>query len=135
MPDSQCVQAMELLNQVFGSGLIFNDGHEILARLENGDDVGDIVADLGRKFGEAGTDDVVTRVVESWPPLQLQLVSQAVRWALAKLDTDDRVTIKWRGDAESPQTVTKFELRDHELVIEFAHPPAGISSEPAAAPA
>ncbi len=63
---------------------------------------------------------------ENWPDLHLEAVSKVVQWALTKLDTDDRIMIKWKGDADSTETVTKFELRDHTLVIEFAHPPGSM---------
>lgn len=133
MPDVSCGNAMELLNLVFSSGIIRNDGHEILARLEAGDDLADIAEGLGVKFGKPGNAGEIRRVMENWPPLHLEAVNQMLRWALGKLDTDDRVTVKYRGDAEHPETVTKFELRDHELMIEFAHPPVGIQTEPVSA--
>jgi hypothetical protein len=119
---------MEMLNQVFGTGIILNDGHEILARLEAGDELGDITEDLGKKFGKPDMAGEVRRVTENWPPLHLEAVSQMVQWALGKLDTDDRVTINWKGDAQHPETVTKFELRDHTLLIEFAHPPGSMQA-------
>ena len=123
MADVVCLQAMELLNTVFMAPLIFNDGHEILQRLEAGDEVADIAEDLGQKFGRPDKAQTVRSVIEHWPPLHIEAVAGMVQWALTKLDTDDRVMIKWSGDAEHPETVTKFELRDHTLVIEFAHPP------------
>ena len=128
MPDTGCQAAMELLNAVSASGIISNDGHEILARLEAGDDVADIAEDLGRKFGRPEMVSEVRRVMESWPSLHLEALSQMLRWALGKLDTDDRVMIEWKGDAEHPETVTKFELRDHTLLIEFAHPPVSVQA-------
>lgn len=125
MPDTACDGAMQLLNQVFASGVIQNDGHEILARLEAGDQITDVVGDFGRKFGQADVADNILGLMEHWPSLHLEAVSEMVQWALGKLDTEDRVMIKWKGDAEHPETVTKFELRGHTLVIEFAHPPIG----------
>ena len=62
-----------------------------------------------------------------------EAVAQMVQWALGKLDTEDRITIRWKDDAEYRETVTKFELRDHELLIEFAHPPAGLRAPGASA--
>lgn len=126
MADSQCLEAMQLLNMVFSSGIIFNDGHEILARLEAGDEVAGLIEDYSKKFGKAEMAGGIRAVTENWPPLHLEAVSQMLQWALGKLDTSDRVMIKWRGDAEHPETVTKFELRDHTLEIEFAHPPVNI---------
>ena len=133
MVDSICLTAMEALNMVFSAPLILNDGHEIHTRLEAGDDIADIAEDLGEKLGleeEAGR---VREVMKNWPPLHLEALGRMTQWALSKLDTDDRVMIRWKGDTEHPETVTKFELRDHELIIEFAHPPgtlraAGASS-------
>lgn len=125
MPDVGCSMAMELLNAVFTTPLILNDGHEILARLEAGDDVADVVDGLTRKFGDPEASSSIREVMERWPPLHLEAVSQMVQWALGKLDSDDRVTIRWKGDAEHHETVTRIELRDHLMVVEFAHPPMG----------
>ncbi len=125
MADAGCSEAMQLLNLLFSSGIISNDGHEIYARLSNGDDVADIVDEYAKKFGKSEKSEDIRKVLQNWPPLQLEAVGQMVQWALGKLDTEDRVTIKWKGDDENPETFTKFELRDHTLLIEFAHPPAG----------
>ncbi len=122
MPTAGCPEAMEVLNTVFSSGLIGNDGHEIAARLEAGDDVADIVGDIAVEFGQADMVADVQKVVKAWDPLHMEAVTRMVSWALGKLDTEDRVMIKWKGDAEHHETVTKFELRDHTLHIEFAHP-------------
>jgi len=123
MPVQGCPEAMELLNYVFNTALILNDGHEIFARLSAGDDVITIVDDLNSKFGRPRMGRAIRAVGDNWPPHHLEAVSTMVQWALSKLDTDDRITIDWKGDAESPETVTKFELREHGLHIEFAHPP------------
>ena len=124
---------MELLNMVFTTPRILNDGHEIYARLEAGDDLADIVDQYARKFGGGEASGRMLQVLASWPPLHLEAVRAMLRWALAKLDTDDRVTIKYKGDDENPEVVTKFELRGHELLVEFAHPPTGIRAAPAGA--
>ena len=124
-----CVEAVELLNLVFTTGLILNDGHEILARLNAGDDVADIAGDHLEKLGRQEFADEFRQVLNGWPPLHLEAVTQIVQWALDKLDTDDRITIHWKGDADSPETVTRFELRDHQMVIEFAHPPGQLSTQ------
>lgn len=126
MPEITCLEAMALLNTVFSSGLIFNDGHEIFARLQAGDDTASIVADFGRKFGQPESVQPIRDLVAAWPPLHVEAVSRVVEWALSKLDTEDRVMIRWKGDATSPDTVTRFELRDHQILIEFAHPPVGV---------
>ncbi len=118
-----CGATVDLLNTVFASGLVLNDGHEIHARLEAGDDVLDIVEDLNSRFGRPRLARAIRSVGENWPALHREAASEMVRWALSKLDTDDRITINYRGDRENPETVTRFELRDHTLVIEFAHPP------------
>jgi hypothetical protein len=118
-----CAEVLTLLNAIFQIPAILNDGHEIAARLRAGDDFIDVVADLNGKFGRPGYASLVESVGEAWPPLHRAAVTEMVRWALDKLDTDDRIAIEWKGNAESPQTVTKFELRDHTLVIDFAHPP------------
>lgn len=125
MPATGCPETMELINAIFTTPLIFNDGHEILARLQAGDDVPDIVEELGKKFGNDQIAAMAREVTANWPSLHMEAVGQVVQWALGKLDTDDRVTIQWKGDAEHPETVTRFELRDHTLLIEFAHPPVG----------
>ena len=124
MPVSGCSEAMEVFNLVATTGLILNDGHEIFARLNAGDDLADIACDLGTKFGHPEMAGEVRRVVNGWPPLQREAIRQMVTWALSKLDTEDRITMRWKGDTESPETVTRFELREHDLYIEFAHPPS-----------
>ena len=122
---------MQVLNTVFSAGLIGNDGHEIAARLSAGDDVRDIVGDLAVEFGRPDQVVAIESVIKAWDPLHMEAVTQLVGWALGKLDTEDRVMIEWKGDEEYPETVTKFELRDHTLHIEFAHPPVAVT--PAAA--
>lgn len=122
--DVHCAEAMQLVNQVFGSGLIFNDGHEIHARLEKGDDLGDILVELNSKFGKPRRAEAMRRVVAGWPHLHREAVEKMVHWALGKLDTEDRILISYKGDAQSEDTVTRFEFRDHTLLIEFSHPPA-----------
>lgn len=123
MPDIGCPAAMELLNQVFATKLILNDGHEILERLEAGDGVVEIIEHYNEKFGQPEMGADISRVIGNWPALHLEATAEMVRWALSKLDTPDRITINWKGDAEHPETVTKIELRDHNMLIEFAHPP------------
>ncbi len=123
-----CKEAMELLNMVFSAGIIFNDGHEIFARLDAGDDVADIAEDISTKLGKKEMAGPIRQVIEGWPRLHVEAVGQLLHWALGKLDTEDRVMIKWKGDDENPETVTKFELRDHTLLIEFAHPPGSLGA-------
>ena len=127
-----CPEAMQLLNMVFSSGIIGNDGHEIAARLEAGDDVADIVGDIAIEFGQPDMVADIQKVVRAWDPLHMEAVTRIVSWALGKLDTEDRVMIEWKGDAEHDETVTKFELRDHTLHIEFAHPPVAVAQAAAA---
>ncbi len=127
MGGSGCIEAVELLNLVFATSLILNDGHEILARLRAGDEVADLAEEYARKFGKAEMAEEIRQVTENWPPLHMEAVSQITQWALGKLDSDDRITINWKGDAEHPETVTRFELRDHTLLVEFAHPPGGLT--------
>jgi hypothetical protein len=38
------------------------------------------------------------------------------------------VNITWKGDADFPETVTRFELRGNHLQIEFLHPPATLGA-------
>jgi len=127
MAQVACSEAMELLNFVFSSGIISNDGHEILERLQVGDDLVEFIGELGEtKFNRAEQGRALRAVGRAWPSLDLELIQLVAGWALGKLDTDDRVLIRWKGDDEHPEVVTRLELRDHTLVVEFAHPPAGI---------
>ena len=123
-----CAEAVELLSIVFRVPFILNDGHEILARLERGDDLVEIAQDLNAKFGDERNGAAIQTVVKAWPALHREAVAQVVRWALSKLDTDDRILIDWKGDDENPETVTRFELRDHRLLIEFAHPQGSLEA-------
>lgn len=134
MPDlNTCVAAMEMLNRVFSPDIIPNDGHEILARLEAGDELSDIVEDLGKKFVSPDTAEDIGQLVRNWPPLHLEAVAASLRWALGKLDTEDRVSVKYKGDAEHDEFVTRFELVDHTLTIEFLHPPVRAQAAPVGA--
>ncbi len=123
-----CSEAMQLLTLAFQAPLILNDGHEIYARLERGDDLIEIFQDLNTKFGDQRNGTAIQTVAKAWPALHREAVAQILRWALSKLDTEDRILIDWKGDAENPETVTKFELRDHRLLIEFAHPPGSLGA-------
>jgi hypothetical protein len=117
---------MNILNLVFQSALVMNDGHEILVRLQAGDEPTEILLDLGRKFSrfKLAREDRVGAMIRQWPELHNEAVTQMLQWALSKLDTDERVSISWKGDDEADETVTRFELRGNHLQIEFAHPPA-----------
>jgi len=123
-----CAEAVELLNVVFQVPLVLNDGHEILTRLRAGDDLGDIARDLNGKFGMPENGAAIGTVIQAWPRLHREATAWMVEWALGKLDTEDRILIQWKGDAEHHETVTKFELQDHTLVIEFAHPPGSLGT-------
>ena len=105
MPVAGCPEAMEMLNLVFSSGLISNDGHEIAARLEAGDSVEDIVGDLAVEFGQPDMVVDVQKVVRNWDPLHMEAVNKLVGWALGKRDTEDRVVNEWKGDREDDSTV------------------------------
>jgi len=129
MPDTGCSIAVDLLNLIFGSALILNDGHEIYARLSAGEHPADVVVDLGKKFKrwERMQPERVETIIRNWPDLHMEAVSSMVTWALSKLETPERVMISWKGDAEYPETVTRFELRGNNLQIEFLHPPAAFN--------
>jgi hypothetical protein len=58
----------------------------------------------------------------------MEAVASVFTWALSKIDSDDRVSITWKGDADYPETVTRFELRGNQLKIEFLHPPAALAA-------
>jgi hypothetical protein len=125
-----CYDVVKTLNLVFGTKLILNDGHEILARLREGDDMGRIVMDLGQKFRSFRNAAPAqgAAIARAWPPLHREAVSQMVTWALSKLDDDDqRIWIKWRADADHPETVTRFALAGRTLEIELAHPPGPLA--------
>ncbi len=126
MAASGCSSAMELLNQLFETALILNDGHEIFARLAAGDDPADLVEEYARKFGRPAAVEDIRQVTDNWPPLHIEATGRIVEWALSKLDTDDRITVHWKGDAASPETFTRFELRGNDLTVEFAHPPTAV---------
>jgi hypothetical protein len=119
---------MQLLNFVFDTALILNDGHEIYARLSAGEDPAQVLIEQGNKFGrfKKTRAAAVERVANNWPTLHMEAVASLVTWALSKLDSDDRVRITWKGDADYPETVTRFELRGNHLQIEFLHPPGAL---------
>ncbi len=75
MAASGCSEAMELLNLLFATPLIFNDGHEILARLNAGDDIADLAEDYARKFGRAEKAAEIRKVTERWPPAETRVAA------------------------------------------------------------
>ncbi len=121
-----CEAAMATMNVLCQTPLILNDGHEILAQLREREPIADIAASVGRKFGGRGMDDAIRDLARRWPPAHMEAVGRIVEWALEKLDTEERISIKWKGDADSPEVVTRFELRGSDLLIEFAHPPGAV---------
>ncbi len=123
-----CAETVDLLNVVFQAPYIFNDGHEILARLRAGDDVVEVVQGLNEKFGRRAYRPLIKALGSNWPPQHLEAITTMVHWALEKLDTDDRVMIEWKGNTRHRETTTRFELKNHLLVIEFAHPPGVLSA-------
>lgn len=129
MAETGCDQAMQLLNLVFDTALILNDGHEIHARLSAGENAAQVLIDQGTKFGRlrGSRAKAIERVATNWPALHMEAVSSVVTWALSKLDSPDRVRITWKGDAEYAETVTRFELRGNHLQIEFLHPPGALA--------
>jgi len=133
MAELGCPEAMQLMSVVFSVPTILNDGHEIRDRLKAGDGIPEIVEGLVGKFGRRGAIRRIRPVMERWPPLHLEAVARVVQWALEKLDTEDRLSIQWKGDADHPETVTRFELRGNALLIEFAHPPAAARAAGSAA--
>ena len=121
-----CEAAMQTLNAAFQIPYIFNDGHEIYARLRADEPLEEIAEDLGNKFGAEGTGEMMRQLMKHWPRQHLEGVKRICEWALEKLYTDDRILITWDGTEVSPETVTRIELRDKELRIVFAHPPGSI---------
>ncbi len=65
------------------------------------------MGDLAVEFGQPGMVVEVQKVVGAWPALHMEAVTNLVGWALSKLDTDERVMIEWKGDAQHHETVTK----------------------------
>ena len=122
MPGHGCEEVMALLNHVSAVPLILNDGHEVLERLRAGGKIVDIVEDLNAKFGQPELAPAIRQVAEGWDQVHLEAVENMLQWALGKLDTEDRILIDWKGDADHPEVVTRFELRGRRLLVEFAHP-------------
>jgi hypothetical protein len=122
-----CAQTVGILNFLFDPRVIKNDKDEILARLVGGDSLASVLVDLGSRFQRFRRSSRLTEiesVVNNWPAVHLEAIRALVIWSLSSLDTSEPVRLRWKGDAEYHETVTKFEVRDNEVVIEFAHPPA-----------
>ena len=115
-----CIEFVSAMNTLFTTALILNDGHEIYAVLKAG---GDPLEEAGKKFPENEQLQAFLEVKRGWPAHHMEAIYEMLRWALSKLDTDERITVHWKGDAQASETVTRFELRDHTLVVELAHPP------------
>ena len=120
-----CSEAMIALNVIFGTALILNDGHEILACLEAGEDP---VLHVGKKHHAEEHIQAFMKLKKSWPKLHFEAIDEMLKWALRKLDTDDRVTIEWKGDDQYHEIMTRMELRGNKLLIEFLHPPASLAT-------
>ena len=121
MPYSGCGQTIDVLNRMFAEPVVARDGKRLLARLQAGQDFRAIVADeYSGRFGEDAL--VVRNVLEHWSDLHFDLVEEVLKWALEKLNTQDHMRVTWQGNTESPELVTRFEVRGNELLVDFAHP-------------
>src|SRR4051812_28206468 len=105
MVDIGCDVTMDALNRFFNSPLVFNDSHDIYARLSAGEPIADVLVDVAAIFYGAKSTRLkaVQRVVQNWPDLHLEFVRNMVMLALAKIDSDDRLQITWKGDADNPE--------------------------------
>jgi hypothetical protein len=121
-----CAQTVNVLNFLFDPRVIKNERTEILAKLNAGDSLSSVLLSLGSKFQRFQRSSRLTEiesVVNGWPARHLEAIRALVIWSLSSQDTDEPVRLRWKGDADYHETVTKFEIREDEVVIEFAHPP------------
>ena len=122
-----CAHTVDILNFLFDPRVIKNEREEILARLVGGDSLSSVLVDLGGRFQRFRRSSLLTEietVVNNWPAKHLEAIRAVVIWSLSSFDTDEPVRLRWKGDADYHETVTKFEVKDNEVMIEFAHPPA-----------
>lgn len=124
MPDTQCLAAMDVLNNLLSSGVIQGDA-ALVARLEAGEHPADILEDIGDQYTTSEQTQNLITVLRGWPDLHVEMATRLVGWALARAATGEVLTVLVNGDNQSPNTITRATLQGTELRIEFEHPPSG----------
>ena len=127
MTDTGCCKTMETLNFLFNDRVLGPFTEEVLVRLKSDQLMGSIAAEIGTRFdllrGYTKAEDVI-HIIEHWPEAQLQMIRSTVVWGLEQRLKGTTMRFHFRGDDEFPETLTRIEVRDNDITIEFLHPPA-----------
>ena len=126
MPDIGCCEAMRSLNIMLDDRVLGSRRDEVLARLERGDPLNSLATEFGLHIGafvRHNRAEEVNRVIKNWPPAHAAMIRGVVVWALTERKNGNSVKIRWYGNDDNPETITRVTFKNDEVVIEFAHPP------------
>lgn len=135
MADWGCRLAVGYLNRLFSAPRPAGESPEIVARVAAGEDFTDVLIEKVR--AEYGALSQRTRAVEfvvgHWPQEHVDVVQAMLEANIKRRPIEEPLQVIWKGDADNPETVTRFEVGENRLVVEFAHPPAAMMREPLSA--
>ena len=127
MGDSGCAESIEILNFFFDPRVLANEGPEIVRRLTAGEPLTAALLEMSgkyRRFSRTTRVMAVKTAVENWPVEQHEPLRQLLIWSVQHIVDGGDLKVRWKGDAQNDETVMRFEIKEGELTIEFAHPPA-----------
>jgi hypothetical protein len=117
---------MEVLNFLFLDRVMGAMTDEVLMRLKANESMGTIAAQIGDRFdllrGYTKSADVL-RIIDHWPEAQLDMIRDTVIRGLEQRQKGVAMRFHFRGDDEYPETLTRIEVRENDITIEFLHPP------------
>jgi len=127
MADVGCCKVMEAMGFIFAEERLDEIGEELLRRFRSDERFGDIIAEIGDRYrcfpGKTRSSEA-RRIIEHWPAAHLAMVRSAIIWGITNRNAGVPTRFHWKGDDEHPETVTRFEIKDADIYVEFAHPPA-----------
>lgn len=127
MADVFCRLMTEAMTDFFKEEVIGGREEQILQRLTAGESLPAFVHESVREVRTFRRQAVLAgtnQVVENWPAEHHDMIRSALMWALQKRLSGSPVKVTWKGDDEHEEFVTRIEIKDDELVLDFAHPPA-----------
>jgi len=124
MGDWGCRLSVAYLNRLFSAPRPAGEPPEIVARVAQGEDFTKVLLEKVRE--EYGSVSQRTRAIEfvvgHWPREHLDVVQSMLEANIKRRPQEEPLQVIWKGDAEYDETVTRFEVGENKLVVEFAHP-------------